>query len=651
FDDVELWEPGAVVYETLEVVNEGTLALKYQLSVNVANATANANGDTLADVLKVGVIDGGATITDRDALIGEVKDWSSLASFTKYGKLDLSDDNNKSDTYTVVIYWEPSENDNDYNMNNDNKVDALTVEIGVNLYATQLESESDSFNNTYDEDAWMDGMIVFSEADLNAALANGSNITLGADIALSSAVTISEDATVNLDLGGKTLSSASGNAIVNNGALTVTNGTVSAVSAYAISNNGSLTVDVATIESGVYNSGYMKVNSGKVYTTRGGSSHAIYHAGTMIVVEGGEFSGNGNEIIYATNSASIVINGGTFDKVEKSSYLVRGTRMRINGGTFYAYDENGADPVEHYAQAVSGIYGGTFNYDPTSTNQLANGYTAVENNDGTYTVLPEVEGAELTCVTNGLYTDGTNYYINNAAGLKATNDILTSTDGRYSKGFNRSYILMDDIDASGITWKTAWMEGNSATDVALTLDGQGHTISNLTTTGALLSGNSNGAVIKNITFDNVTVESSGYHVAVIWGEAYGSMSLQKVKIMNSSVTGKCNVAALVGSTAQDVSVTYIACKVTNTTITSTGTHSGVVGDWSCDPTGANVFMGRALGGTTLKFSVCSSEDNTVTNKNGLVGGGIYGYTAISDGWWTDTGSCDTFTNWDGITVG
>ena len=162
FDDVELWEPGAVVYETLEVVNEGTLALKYQLSVNVANATATTDGKTLADVLKVGVIDGGATITDRDALIGEVKDWSSLASFTKYGKLDLSDDNNKSDTYTVVIYWEPSENDNDYNMNN-GKTDtdgkkSLQIEIGVNLYATQMESENDSFGNDYDKGLMVDAM-------------------------------------------------------------------------------------------------------------------------------------------------------------------------------------------------------------------------------------------------------------------------------------------------------------------------------------------------------------------------------------------------------------------------------------------------------------------------------------------------------------
>ena len=39
FDDVKLWEPGAVAYEILTVANEGTLALKYNLAVMAQNAT------------------------------------------------------------------------------------------------------------------------------------------------------------------------------------------------------------------------------------------------------------------------------------------------------------------------------------------------------------------------------------------------------------------------------------------------------------------------------------------------------------------------------------------------------------------------------------------------------------------------------------
>ena len=51
FDHITYWEPGVVAYENLTIANMGTLALKYQMSINFDNATTNANGDTLAKVL------------------------------------------------------------------------------------------------------------------------------------------------------------------------------------------------------------------------------------------------------------------------------------------------------------------------------------------------------------------------------------------------------------------------------------------------------------------------------------------------------------------------------------------------------------------------------------------------------------------------
>ena len=44
FDDVALWEPGAVAYENLTVKNLGTLALKYQLSINFTNENFTSGG-------------------------------------------------------------------------------------------------------------------------------------------------------------------------------------------------------------------------------------------------------------------------------------------------------------------------------------------------------------------------------------------------------------------------------------------------------------------------------------------------------------------------------------------------------------------------------------------------------------------------------
>ena len=147
FDDIALWEPGAVAYENLAVVNEGDLALKYQLTVNFTDATSTNDGKTLADVLKVAVVPGGFT-GDREDAKALSYDYS-LSTFAKVGELLV---NAAPDVYGIVIYWEPTANDNSYNMNAEGQ-DPLEITLGVNLLATQLASEEDSFNNQYDKDA------------------------------------------------------------------------------------------------------------------------------------------------------------------------------------------------------------------------------------------------------------------------------------------------------------------------------------------------------------------------------------------------------------------------------------------------------------------------------------------------------------------
>ena len=50
------WEPGMVVYENLQIKNVGTLALKYQMSLNFGEEN-DLNGHKLSEVLKVAVLD------------------------------------------------------------------------------------------------------------------------------------------------------------------------------------------------------------------------------------------------------------------------------------------------------------------------------------------------------------------------------------------------------------------------------------------------------------------------------------------------------------------------------------------------------------------------------------------------------------------
>ena len=170
FDDVTLWEPGAVAYEKLTVANEGTLALKYALSINFTDENT-VEGYGLSSALQVAVVEG--NVTSREAAIkaGEGK-WENLKDFTLTGALEAGKNGEiPSDSYTIVIYWEPGDDDNNWNVNNgkttsDGK-EYLHIDLGVKLVATQKDAESDSFGNDYDKNA---SVVVENGGDLAAAI-------------------------------------------------------------------------------------------------------------------------------------------------------------------------------------------------------------------------------------------------------------------------------------------------------------------------------------------------------------------------------------------------------------------------------------------------------------------------------------------------
>jgi len=183
FNDVANWEPGVVAYENLTVVNKGNLALKYELSINFANENT-LGGVGLSDVLQVAVVtDGVDTTLTRDELIASIsnEDWEDLDSFNLYGKLENKDD---ATTYGIVIYWAPGADDNNWNVNNGKEVsdfaqtgvNALHIDLGVHLYATQLANEDDSFGNDYDEDAYVVDVSWYNDTDTEFVLSNAAEL-------------------------------------------------------------------------------------------------------------------------------------------------------------------------------------------------------------------------------------------------------------------------------------------------------------------------------------------------------------------------------------------------------------------------------------------------------------------------------------------
>ena len=168
FEDVDLWEPGKTQVVYLKVVNEGTLALKYQLGVNVASETAGTNvlGDSfkLSDYIMFNVVPFTVKYETRDAARQAAENGATAlnqAYASQTTKLLAKTESNvdNEDIVALIVYMpETIDNVANYKTSDDasnpNKF-APVINLGINLFATQVEAdlEKDSFGSDYDQGA------------------------------------------------------------------------------------------------------------------------------------------------------------------------------------------------------------------------------------------------------------------------------------------------------------------------------------------------------------------------------------------------------------------------------------------------------------------------------------------------------------------
>ncbi len=258
----------------------------------------------------------------------------------------------------------------------------------------------------------------------------------------------------------------------------------------------------------------------------------------------------------------------------------------------------------------------------------------------------------------GFYMDeNNNYYVFNAAGLESLHAWLTdTTDLGYNmreEFWGKTYNIMTDIDASNIVWKTIVTNMDSTTEAGVVFNGNGHTINGLTIEGnGLFTGATHGtensenkvSVFKNFIFDNVTVTGTTHHNGSVWGEVTGNLTLENVHVVNSNVSGDCNVGGLVGRNSESHStITFESCSVKNTTVTARKVR---------DFAGASSFLGMALHiGTTCSANVVFvgdnvAEANTLLTAEGMQGGGIYTIATWDTETWQKPAVIDSFKNYN-----
>ncbi len=206
-----LWEPGCTYFlPTLKIVNNGNLAFKYKVTVNVGSGDIE-----LLKVIDFTVLEDGATEAQPLA------DWEGI--LLPAGATATTGTNEVAgETKAFTISGHMQED-----ATNEYQGKKLTG-IRISVVATQYTYESDSNGNGYDAAAEFPAPVATRNEFVNAMKAGGK-VILAQDIALTiNATTITKDAVI--DLNGHTLKGATYKSALNvkDATVTIKNGTIEA---------------------------------------------------------------------------------------------------------------------------------------------------------------------------------------------------------------------------------------------------------------------------------------------------------------------------------------------------------------------------------------------------------------------------------------
>ncbi len=630
----KLWEPGYTDAKHINIKNNGTLALKYQLLIEPTGEVSD-----LANVIDVYFIEGGKQLT-RDAL-DTYAPQGTLADLIKGGIAFGSLTAGQNRIFTIVLKMQET-------AGNEYQDKSIGSDFAIKLLATQLTSEKDSFGPDYDMDAWHPAMEVYSANDLQAALNNGeTNIKLMADIELTESIVIPAPAATTyslkipailLDLNGKkitaganedyALENANGAAVVindsvgtavvtgivytgTNSATVVNGGTYNAKEGGTyvfLNSSSSLTINKATVNGGSsypvysYNDGHKLIINDITINATFGCVNA-YAAGT-VEINGGNFymtgvKGKTSHLVYFSGSTKATINGGTFEKIGDIDMSGTGgggictmssAELVINGGTFagsyrdlYVWSTNSKITVQ----------GGTYKFSPTSEGaKIADGFKAVEKNGKFFVLSDEVNSV-----------------------------VATSSELATAIAQGGIVYVVDDIDM-GNAW-TSVKPGS-----ALTILGNGNTITNLNKP-LLTGGVSSKVTVKGLTIANSNVGAAAFEnglgsgAIIPYVDAYGNVAIEDCHLVNTTVTGNERVGGFVGYTSGQT-VTIKNSSVTGCTLTAVGGAGALIGYSQSVVTVENSSV------TDTKVTATEDRLGTKTPLAGAVIGTVNGNTTLTN---------------------
>ena len=408
-----LWEPGHSEVVGLKIHNAGNLALKYSISMNIANETKGINkaGDefALSDYLKVKTSTSGGTIGAGlvAAAFGSrnmSKTWQEV-DFKAVNAIAVDVPQpvvsaTYPDQYYVIKVYMPEEVGNEANAISVDKTPS--IEFGINVVATQDTVERDSFGSDYDKDATYPVVDAAALAASVADLANEGNknvvVSVAQDMNNIAGIKTAKGNTLTMDLNGKTLGVSTGTGSPN----TTTNGMQL------------LQGSTVTLKNGTYKANQGGDPNRNIAVLIQNYSNLTIEDCTLDMKDANDGAGNSAGTTYAlsTNCGKVVIKGNTnitartdneyaLDVMhwENTGYEAEGTSVTfdetmtgtVNGKiAVYCYRDGAVVTPVVDGGATLTIMGGTFVNSGLTLEQfkafVPTGYTVTTNTDGSYTV-------------------------------------------------------------------------------------------------------------------------------------------------------------------------------------------------------------------------------------------------------------------------
>ena len=615
-----LWEPGYTEARHLKISNNGTLALKYELAI-IPNGEVSA----LADVIDVYYIDNGAQVADRTALsdnnkIGTLRDLINGGICA--GSLEAEDEK----IVTLVLKMQES-------AGNEYQDLSIGTDFAIQLLATQMTYEEDSFDDQYDKDAIIVDKAYTADEnaslkdvldDINAAEDETVLIQLDSDIEWETGAGHGSTPWINENAAVKTL-------IVDGNGYAIT-AVGAGVGPIRMANGGTLIIKDAKI---VDNSVSYAENSWELGYLEFDGNVEFYNCEVVNAI--------------AVDGDYAAFENCTFNSNKDSEYgvWVSNGKAYFTGCTFTG--PRGLKTHEAYGSEVAEIVVDNCAFGPLTKKP---GVAIGTVNADTTIIIKNSTFAEVQAGDQGLYIYETDTDVSTFNFIEDNNTIASYTDvnsvadlkdaltNAGAAGAGNTFIRLNaDMDLSNVAWTPIKVDGYHGADI-VTIDGQGHTITGLSAplfAGGFAGGS--GIVIKDLTIADSNIVSTNTLGSGAFIESVDSMakiSLTNCHLKNSTVTGGdgSRTGGLIGWTAGYSNVndgpvkTYVTisdCSVVGCTISSNGSVGGIYGH-----AGNNDWTYSTIEDCTVKDCVLNSTDDGGWRVGVVVGTANVGEVTINN---------------------